>query len=85
MSATRTPQRHALWVRLCHLVLAGLAMSPRIAAAFPVLLDVFGGYQTARTLHFAGFALLAAFVVVHVALAAFTGFGRHLRAMIVGS
>lgn len=66
------------------MALAGISMSPRIAAAFPVLLDAFGGYQSARTLHFAGFVLLAAFVVAHVALAVFTGFGRHLRAMVIG-
>ena len=72
------------FVLLPFMALAGLAMSPRVVAAFPVLLDVFGGYQTARTLHFAGFVLLGAFVVGHVALAVFTGFGRHLRAMVVG-
>lgn len=72
------------FVLLPFMALAGLAMSPRVAAAFPVLLDVFGGYQTARTLHFAGLVLLAVFVVGHVALAVLTGFGRHLRAMVVG-
>ncbi len=72
------------FVLLPFMALAGLAMSPRVAAAFPVLLDVFGGYQTARTLHFAGFVALAAFVVGHVAIVLFTGFGRHMRAMIVG-
>lgn len=66
------------------MALAGLAMSPQVVAAFPALLDVFGGHQTARTLHFFGFVVLAAFVVGHVAMALFTGFGRHIRAMIVG-
>ena len=46
------------------LVLAGLAMSPQVVAAFPVLLDVFGGHQSARTLHFFGFVAITAFVVV---------------------
>jgi thiosulfate reductase cytochrome b subunit len=65
------------------MVLAGFAMSPRIVAAFPVLLDVFGGYQTARTLHFFGFVAIMAFVVGHVAMVVLTR-GRHVRAMIVG-
>jgi thiosulfate reductase cytochrome b subunit len=72
------------FVLLPFMVLAGLAMSPRIVAAFPVLLDVFGGHQSARTLHFFGFVAIAAFVVGHVAMVLFTGFGRHMRAMIVG-
>ena len=36
-------------------VLTGLTMSPAIVAAMPWLLDVFGGHQSARTLHFAAF------------------------------
>ena len=34
------------------LVLAGLTMSPAIDSAFPWLLDLFGGRQSARTVHF---------------------------------
>ncbi len=66
------------------MVLAGLAMSPQVVAAFPVLLSVFGGHQSARTLHFFGFVVLLVFVVGHVAMTVRTGFGRHMRAMIVG-
>ena len=72
------------FVVLPFMVLAGLAMSPRVVAAFPVLLDVFGGHQSARTLHFFGFVALLAFVVVHLAMVVLTGFGRQMRAMIVG-
>ncbi len=72
------------FVVLPFMVLAGLAMSPRVVAAFPVLLDVFGGHQSARTLHFFGFAVLVAFTVGHLAMVVLTGFGRHMRAMIVG-
>ena len=72
------------FVVLPFMVLAGLAMSPQVVAAFPVLHDVFGGHQSARTLHFFGFAVLVAFVVVHLARVVITGFGRHMRAMIVG-
>ena len=72
------------FVVLPFMVLAGLAMSPQVVAAFPVLLDVFGGHQSARTLHFFGFVVLLAFVVVHVAMAVRAGFGGQMRAMIVG-
>ena len=59
-------------------------MSPQVVAAFPALLDVFGGHQSARTLHFFGFVVLLVFVVVHLAMVVLTGFGRQMRAMIVG-
>ena len=72
------------FVLLPLMVLAGLAMSPQVVAAFPVLIDVFGGHQSARTLHFFGFVAITAFVVGHVAMVALTGFGKHMRAMIVG-
>ncbi len=72
------------FVLLPFMALAGLAMSPQVVAAFPVLLDVFGGHQSARTLHFFGFVVLLAFVIVHVAMAVRAGFGRQMRAMLVG-
>ena len=49
------------------LILAGLTMSPGMNAAFPWLLDIFGGRQTARTIHFVAAALILLFVLVHVA------------------
>jgi thiosulfate reductase cytochrome b subunit len=67
------------------MVATGLTMSPAITAAYPLLLDVFGGYQTARTIHFFGFAVLVLFLIVHVAMVIATGFGRQLRAMTWGS
>jgi len=65
-------------------VLTGLTMSPAITAAYPALLDVFGGYQSARTLHFFGFALLVLFLLVHVLMVIKSGFGRQVRAMTIG-
>jgi thiosulfate reductase cytochrome b subunit len=66
------------------LVLTGLTMSPAIVAAAPVLLDTFGGHQSARTLHFAAFVLLLLFLVAHVVMVVRSGFRRHLRAMTIG-
>ena len=34
------------------IVLTGLTMSPTMDSAFPVLLEIFGGRQSARTIHF---------------------------------
>ena len=65
------------------LVLTGLTMSPAVAAAAPVLLDVFGGHQSARTLHFGAFAVLMLFLVAHVVMVIRSGLGRQLRAMTV--
>lgn len=67
------------------MVATGLTMSPAVAAGYPFLLDLFGGYQTARTLHFFGFASLILFLLVHVAMVIATGFGRQLRTMTWGN
>jgi thiosulfate reductase cytochrome b subunit len=66
------------------MVLTGMTMAPAITAAWPFLLDLFGGYQSARTIHFFSFAILLLFLLVHVAMVLMTGAGRQLRAMILG-
>ncbi|TLF52288.1 hypothetical protein FEI13_05320 [Halomonas urmiana] len=65
-------------------VLTGLTMSPTMDAAWPWLLDVFGGRQSARTLHFLAAAALLAFFVVHLLLVLVSGVGNNLRSMITG-
>lgn len=65
-------------------VLTGLAMSPAVTAAFPMLLTIFGGHQSARTMHFFAFVALMAFVAGHVAMVVRSGFVRQMRAMTVG-
>jgi len=65
-------------------VIAGLAMSPRIDAVFTGWVDLLGGRQSARTLHFlAAFGLLL-FVVVHVAEVFIAGVWNEMRSMITG-
>ena len=66
------------------MVVTGLAMSPAVTAAVPLLLDIFGGYQSARTLHFCAFVGLLLFVIAHVAMVIKSGFRRQMRAMIAG-
>jgi len=73
-----------VFVMLPLMVLTGLTMSPAVTAAFPFLLDLFGGSQSARTIHFFLFAGLVLFLIVHVVMVALTGFRRHMRAMTFG-
>lgn len=64
--------------------LTGITMSPAISAEFPLLLDIFGGTQSARTLHFFAFTFVALFLVVHLVMVIVSGPFRQLRGMIVG-
>jgi thiosulfate reductase cytochrome b subunit len=66
------------------MALTGLTMSPGVNAAFPVLLDIFGGRQSARTIHFFTASLLVAFVFVHVAMVVLSGPWNNMRSMITG-
>jgi thiosulfate reductase cytochrome b subunit len=66
------------------MVATGLTMSPAVTAAFPLLLKVFGGYQSARTIHFFTFVALLMFVIVHVVMVIKSGFRRQIRAMTLG-
>ena len=65
-------------------VVMGLAMSPSLDAAVTGWVDLVGGRQSARTLHFVAAGLLVAFVLVHVFETIVSGFWNHLRSMITG-
>ncbi|EZP51751.1 cytochrome b/b6 domain-containing protein [Sphingomonas sp. RIT328] len=73
-----------LFVALPMMIATGLALSPGMDAAWPWLLDLFGGRQSARSLHFVTATLVGAFIVVHVALVILAGAGNELRSMITG-
>jgi thiosulfate reductase cytochrome b subunit len=66
------------------MTLTGIAQSPGFTAAMPWLLDLFGGRQSARTLHTIGTSALVLFVVVHVLEVAAAGFVTKVRSMITG-
>ena len=66
------------------MTITGLAMSPAVTAAYPGLLDLFGGSQSARTIHFFVFAVLVLFLIVHLVMVALTGFRRQMRAITFG-
>jgi thiosulfate reductase cytochrome b subunit len=81
-------QRYAylgvVFVLLPLMVLTGLTMSPGIDAACPFLVDLFGGRQSARTVHFLTATLIVLFVVVHLVMVVLTGPWNNLRSMITG-
>jgi thiosulfate reductase cytochrome b subunit len=66
------------------MILTGLTMSPSMLAAFPWLIELFHGRQTARTLHFIVAWLLVAFVLVHLFQVLVTGLVNNVRSMING-
>ena len=73
-----------LFVVLPVLVLAGLEMSPRVDAALPWLGTLFGGRQSARTIHFRMAWTLVAFVLVPVVMVVVSGLANNLRGMVTG-
>jgi thiosulfate reductase cytochrome b subunit len=73
-----------IFVLLPAMVLTGLTMSPAVTAAFPFLFDLFGGRQSARTIHFITANLLLIFVMVHVIEVALSGVFNLMRSMITG-
>ncbi len=66
------------------MLLTGLAMSPGMDAVAPILLDIFGGRQSARTIHFISASFIVIFVVVHIVMVLITGVWNNLRSMITG-
>ena len=65
-------------------VVTGLAMSPAINAAYPFLSGMFGGFQSARTIHFVASVTLVLFLLAHIAMIVKSGFKRQIRAMTIG-
>jgi thiosulfate reductase cytochrome b subunit len=66
------------------MVLTGLAMSPAVHAIFPAIGPMFGGRETARTLHFVVMVLLAGFAVLHVVLSLIVRPSSGLRSIVTG-
>jgi len=73
-----------IFVLLPLIVLMGLAMSPRADAVFAGWVDIVGGRQSARTLHFVVAWLIVGFVAIHVFQVIVTGLWNNLRSMITG-
>ena len=73
-----------MFVFLPLMLLTGLTMSNSITTAWPFLFDLFGGRQSARTLHFLFAFLVVLFILVHLIQLLVIGIVNHGRAMITG-
>jgi thiosulfate reductase cytochrome b subunit len=73
-----------LFVALPVMILTGLCMSPTFNAAAPWLLDLFGGRQSARSIHFIVAGSLVLFVIVHLLMVLLSGPFRQVRDMLTG-
>ena len=73
-----------LFVLLPLMVFTGMAMSPGMDAAWPVLSDMFGGRQSARSIHFIAAWALFGFFVLHIALVLLNKPAKHVGEMITG-
>jgi thiosulfate reductase cytochrome b subunit len=66
------------------IIVTGLAMSPAITSVVPALVNVFGGQQSARTIHFFVANFIILFFLVHIAMVCLAGFTNPVLAMITG-
>jgi thiosulfate reductase cytochrome b subunit len=66
------------------MIVTGLAMSPAVTAVIPVIVEVFGGYQSSRTVHFLATNLLVFFLIIHIVMVRLAGFWNRTRPMITG-
>jgi thiosulfate reductase cytochrome b subunit len=73
-----------LFILIPLMIATGMTMSHSAVAAFPWLIDLFQGHQTARTIHFIGAASLLLFLLIHLFQLFVAGFGREMRSIITG-
>ena len=77
----KTAYTFVIFIVLPLVVITGLTMSPAITAAYPFLLDIMGGFQSARTIHFFASVILEIFLFVHLFMIYKSGFKKNIRFM----
>jgi thiosulfate reductase cytochrome b subunit len=65
-------------------VLAGMTMSPGLDTAVPQLLWLFGGRQSARSIHFIAATGILLFVIIHIVMVLVSGVFNNIRSMVTG-
>jgi thiosulfate reductase cytochrome b subunit len=80
----RTAYLGVVFVLFPFVIWTGLALSPAFDSAVPAAVNLLGGRQSARTLHFFVSGALVLFLLVHVAMVAVSGFRGRMRGMISG-
>lgn len=73
-----------IFVLLPLVIATGITMSPGLNAAFPWLLEILGGRQSARSIHFLAASGITLFVIVHLVLVILAGALNEVRSMITG-
>lgn len=73
-----------IFILLPLMIFTGIAMSPAMDASWPFVVDLFGGRQSARSIHFIVAWALAGFLVLHVVLVLLSGPIGQIRDMITG-
>ncbi|MEZ2131624.1 MULTISPECIES: cytochrome b/b6 domain-containing protein [unclassified Sinorhizobium] len=73
-----------IFILLPLMLATGLTMSPAMDAGFPFLLDLFGGRQSARAIHFISASAIVLFVIIHIVMVILSGLWNNLRSMITG-
>lgn len=73
-----------IFVLIPLMIFTGLTLSPGMDAAWPWLLDLFGGRQSARSIHFIAAALILLFILVHLVLVLLDRPIDGIRSMITG-
>lgn len=66
------------------MILTGAAMSPSIEGRFPWYVNMFGGKQAARSIHFIVMLAFTIFVVIHTALVLIVHFSDNIRNIVFG-
>ena len=80
----RTAYTVVIFVLFPLVLWTGLALSPAFDSAVPAAVNLLGGRQSARTLHFFVSGALLLFLIVHITMVALSGFKSRMRAMISG-
>ena len=80
----RTTYLMVIFICMPVVVITGFAMSPAMAAAFPVLVNMWGGTQSARTIHFVASLALELFLIVHLLMIILTGLKQNMKAITIG-
>jgi Ni/Fe-hydrogenase b-type cytochrome subunit len=73
-----------IFVLIPLVILTGLTMSPGMDAAWGWLVDLFGGRQSARSIHFICAFLITLFILVHLIMVVLGGPVNEIRSMITG-
>jgi len=73
-----------IFIMLPLVIITGMAMSPALDAVMAGWVDLLGGRQSARTIHFIVVWLLVGFVLIHVFEVIVSGLFNHLRSMVTG-